>query len=118
MSGRTMAGGVAELVEIESGVVSRVSNPNDSALARDGDHAAMGRHDTESEALHSTADATHHLFEDWFDPIEMGIRARVRGSRSRLSLRRRCHGHATAEQHLPGPGMRPVDIGTATDRAR
>jgi hypothetical protein len=25
---------------------------------------------------------------------------------SRLSLRRRCRGDATAEQHLPGPGMR------------
>jgi putative transposase len=39
----------------------------------------MGIHSTKSEALHSTAGATHHLFEDWFDPIEKGIRERVRG---------------------------------------
>src|SRR5215467_14452690 len=39
----------------------------------------MGIHSTKSEALHSTADATHHLFEDWFDPIEKGVRERVRG---------------------------------------
>jgi putative transposase len=39
----------------------------------------MGIHSTKSEALHSTADATHHLFEDWFDPIEKSVRERVRG---------------------------------------
>jgi putative transposase len=39
----------------------------------------MGIHSTKSEVLHSTADATHHLFGDWFDPIEMGVRERVRG---------------------------------------
>src|SRR5262252_7229915 len=39
----------------------------------------MGIHSTKSEALHSTADATHRLFGDWFDPIEMSVRERVRG---------------------------------------
>ena len=39
----------------------------------------MRIHTTKSETLHSTAAATHRLFEDWFDPIEMGVRARVRG---------------------------------------
>ena len=39
----------------------------------------MRIHSTKSEALHSTADATQHLFEDWFGPIEKGVRERVRG---------------------------------------
>ena len=38
----------------------------------------MGSHNTKSEALHSTACASDQLFGDWFDPIEMGVRARVR----------------------------------------
>jgi len=38
----------------------------------------MGSHNTKSDALHSTACASEQLFEDWFDPIEMGVRTRVR----------------------------------------
>jgi putative transposase len=38
----------------------------------------MGSHNTKSDALHSTACASEQLFEDWFDPIEMGARIRVR----------------------------------------
>ena len=38
----------------------------------------MGSHNTKSDALHSTACASDQLFGDWFDPIEMGVRARVR----------------------------------------
>jgi putative transposase len=38
----------------------------------------MGIHNTKSDALHSTACSSDQLFEDWFDPIEMGVRARVR----------------------------------------
>jgi len=38
----------------------------------------MGSHNTKSDALHSTACASEQLFEDWFDPIELGVRARVR----------------------------------------
>jgi hypothetical protein len=39
----------------------------------------MRIHSTKSETLHSTADATHYLFDDWFGPIETGVRERVRG---------------------------------------
>jgi hypothetical protein len=28
---------------------------------------------------HSTIESNSHLFDDWFDPIEIGIRDRVRG---------------------------------------
>jgi putative transposase len=39
----------------------------------------MGSHITKSELLHSAADASQQLFGDWFDPIEMRVRERVRG---------------------------------------
>jgi len=39
----------------------------------------MRIHSTKSESAHSTADASPHLFEDWFGPIEKGVRERVRG---------------------------------------
>jgi putative transposase len=38
----------------------------------------MGSHNTKSDVLHSTACASEQLFEDWFDPIELGVRTRVR----------------------------------------
>jgi putative transposase len=38
----------------------------------------VGSHNTKSDALHSTACASTELFEDWFDPIETAVRARVR----------------------------------------
>jgi hypothetical protein len=34
---------------------------------------------TTPELLHSTTESNSHLFDDWFDPIESGIRDRVRG---------------------------------------
>jgi hypothetical protein len=34
---------------------------------------------TTSQVLHSTTESKSHLFGDWFDPIETGIRDRVRG---------------------------------------
>lgn len=34
---------------------------------------------TTAELSHSTTDSNSHLFDDWFDPIESGIRDRVRG---------------------------------------
>jgi len=34
---------------------------------------------TKPELLHSTTASSCHLFDDWFDPIETGIRERVRG---------------------------------------
>ena len=39
----------------------------------------MGIRNTKSELLHSASDATQQLFGDWFDPIETGVRERVRG---------------------------------------
>jgi len=38
----------------------------------------MGSHNTKSAALHSTACASTQLFDNWFDPIETGVRAQVR----------------------------------------
>ncbi len=38
----------------------------------------MGSNNTKSAALHSTAWTSAQLFDDWFDPIEMGVRAQVR----------------------------------------
>ena len=39
----------------------------------------MGIHSTKSELPHSATDASQQLFGAWFDPIEMGVRQRVRG---------------------------------------
>src|SRR6266436_5262368 len=38
----------------------------------------MGSNNTKSVALHSAAFASTQLFDDWFDPIEMGVRTQVR----------------------------------------
>jgi putative transposase len=38
----------------------------------------MGSNNTKSAALHSAAWTSAQLFDDWFDPIEMGVRAQVR----------------------------------------
>jgi AraC-like DNA-binding protein len=38
----------------------------------------MGSHNTKPVALHSEAETSAQLFHDWFDPIEMGVRAQVR----------------------------------------
>src|SRR5260370_15859390 len=47
-------------------------------LARQaGDHA-MKTVTTTPELLQSTTESNSHLFDDWFDPIETGIRDRVR----------------------------------------
>ena len=34
---------------------------------------------TKAEAVHPQAGSTSYLFDDWFDPIEAGLRDRVRG---------------------------------------
>ena len=39
----------------------------------------MGSNNTKPIALHSEAETSAQLFHDWFDPIEMGVRAQVRG---------------------------------------
>ena len=33
---------------------------------------------TTPELLHATTESNSHLFDDWFDPIEAGVRDRVR----------------------------------------
>src|SRR5215470_11385938 len=38
----------------------------------------MGSNNTKSVALHSAACTSTQLFDEWFDPIEMGVRDRVR----------------------------------------
>ena len=38
----------------------------------------MGSNNTKPVALHSEAETSAHLFHDWFDPIEMGVRSQVR----------------------------------------
>src|SRR5260370_32305865 len=38
----------------------------------------MRSNNTEPVAMHSEADASGQLFQDWFDPIETGVRDRVR----------------------------------------
>src|SRR4029077_7568582 len=71
----------------------------------------MGIHSTKSEALHSTADATHHLFGEWFDPIEKCVRERVRGFIEELieaeleeALSRPRYGRATPTGAANAPG--------------
>jgi hypothetical protein len=39
----------------------------------------MRSNNTKPVALHSEAETSAQLFHDWFDPIEMGVRAQVRG---------------------------------------
>jgi transposase len=39
----------------------------------------MRSNNTKPVALHSEAETSAQLFHDWFDPIEMGVRAHVRG---------------------------------------
>jgi len=38
----------------------------------------MGSNNTKSAELHSAAWTSAQLFDDWFDPIEMGVRGQVR----------------------------------------
>jgi hypothetical protein len=62
-------------VAIHRGCRKRVvANPNDSAFKR----RWRPRHGKQPAALHSGADTSDQLFEDWFDPIESGVRERVR----------------------------------------
>ena len=39
----------------------------------------MARNSTKAVSLQSEVQTSTHLFEDWFDPIESGVRERVRG---------------------------------------
>src|SRR5215475_2571896 len=71
-----VADAVAGLVGIDGGVVSGVINLESSALERrTGDHA-MTNITTKLES--EPGAAAVHLFDNWFDPIETGLRDRVR----------------------------------------
>lgn len=75
------------------------------------DHA-MGSHNTKSDALPSAACASTQLFGDWFDPIEMGVRARVRSFIEELI-------EAELAEALSRPRYgRAPRTGTGTGRAR
>jgi hypothetical protein len=39
----------------------------------------MTRTTMNAEAVHPEDEATSYLFDNWFDPIEVGLRERVRG---------------------------------------
>src|SRR5882757_9702775 len=47
-------------------------------MRRSGDHA-MKSISTKSDSPQPAADTAVYLFDDWFDPIEAGVRDRVRG---------------------------------------
>ena len=38
----------------------------------------MTSHSTKAQTAQPEAETAGHLFDDWFDPIETGLRARVR----------------------------------------
>src|SRR2546423_5769396 len=72
------AGGVAGVVGIEGGVVSGSSTSNRPTLVRrTGDHA-MNSITRKSDSSQPAAETAVYLFDDWFDPIETGVRDRVR----------------------------------------
>src|SRR5579864_9038755 len=66
-------GAVAEVVEIQSGVISGLCNEPDSALRRRGDYT-MEKNSRELSGVSSD-----FLDARWFHPIEVAIRDRVRG---------------------------------------
>jgi transposase-like protein len=62
-------------LEFEAGVISALVQPSESALSRaDGDYAVK-RDTTRAPA----EVAEERLFDNWFDPIEMELRTKVRG---------------------------------------
>jgi putative transposase len=63
-------------LEFEGGVISALFQQSESALARRGDHA-MKTDTIESPA--EAAEGTLFLGDDWFDPLEAGVRTRIRG---------------------------------------
>jgi hypothetical protein len=63
------------VVGIEGGVVSGVFNLESSGV-RASDWRP--RHDTKPDSSQPAAETAVYLFDDWFDPIEAGVRNRVR----------------------------------------
>jgi len=70
-------GGVAGLVGIESGVVSGLSNPNDSGVATPVETKPWEAI-TRSLSRYIRQLGRAPTFHDWFDPIEVGVRRSVR----------------------------------------
>jgi hypothetical protein len=60
-------------LEFEGGVISGLFNQPEPALERRGDHAMT------TDSTTTADDATLFLGEAWSDPIEAGIRDRIRG---------------------------------------
>src|SRR5262249_50075311 len=56
----------------------RVVNPKRSRCWHTGGDCAMSNNSTTSPALQSEAESAVHLLDDWFGPIEAGLRERVR----------------------------------------
>jgi putative transposase len=68
---------------------------------------------TKAELSHSTIEGTCHLFDDWFDPIETGIRDRVRGLieemiRSELDAALSRPRYGRRSEHAEGSGTTAV----------
>jgi putative transposase len=61
-------------LEFEGGVISTLFQQSESALEADGDYAVK------NDTMRMPADvADEKLFDNWFDPIETELRAKVRG---------------------------------------
>jgi hypothetical protein len=61
-------------LEFEAGVISALFQQSESAFARRGDYAM--KEDTTKAPVDM---ADEKLFDNWFDPIEMELRTKVRG---------------------------------------
>jgi hypothetical protein len=91
------------VVGIEGGVVPGVFNLESSGV-RASDWRP--RHDTKPDSSQPAAETAVYLFDDWFDPIEAGVRDRVAGTRSSgehdmASLHsRRCHDYGTYQMSV------------------
>jgi hypothetical protein len=97
----TAHGAVSGLVGIESGVVSGLPKPK-----RFGVGAPSGDHATESPTTkvalsHSGTETDAQFFEDWFDPIESGVRGRIRNLIESMI-------EAELEEALSRPRERPI----------
>src|SRR5215831_19567539 len=73
-------------------------------MRRSGDHA-MKSISTKSDSSQPAADTAVYLFDDWFDPIEAGVRDRVREF-----IQAMVEGEldATPHLHLHAPAANPV----------
>jgi transposase-like protein len=94
-------------LEFDGGVVSGVINlENHLALERRaGDHA-MTSVTTKADGLQPETETVGYLFDNWFDPIESGVRERLRGFIDEL-IRQELDDALARPRH----GRRPKDAG-------